>query len=76
MHEIRYHKRQKLSERKVLRFTGFHSNVEKTFAIFASSVVKVLPLLKAFEGENFCSSSKICQNSCLAFIVYGKLQAS
>ena len=35
-----YHKRQKLSERKVLRFIGFHSNVGKTFADFTSSVLK------------------------------------
>ena len=28
-----YRKRQKSSERKVLRFNGFHSNVGKTFAV-------------------------------------------
>ena len=28
--------------RKVLRFTGFYSNVGKTFAVLASSVLKVL----------------------------------
>ena len=33
-----YCKRQKLSERKVLQFIGFHPNVGKTCAIFASSV--------------------------------------
>ena len=37
-----YRKQQKLSERKVLRFTGFHSNVGKTFMSLASSVLKVL----------------------------------
>ena len=39
---MKYHKRQKLSERKVLWFTGFHSNVGKTFAGIALSVLKVL----------------------------------
>ena len=28
-----YHKQQKLSEGKVLRFTEFHANVGKTFAV-------------------------------------------
>ena len=35
-----YRKQQKLSERKILRFTGFHSNVGKTFTDFTSSVLK------------------------------------
>ena len=37
-----YCKQQKLSERKVLRFTGFHSNVGKTFTGLASSVLTAL----------------------------------
>ena len=37
-----YHKRQKSSERKVSWFTGFHPNVEKIFAAFASFVWKEL----------------------------------
>ena len=50
----KYRKRQKLRERKVLLFTGgFHPNVGKTFAFFASSVLKVLPMLKAFVGKTF-----------------------
>ena len=35
-----YRKQQKLSERKVSQFIGFHPNVAKTFAVFASSVWK------------------------------------
>ena len=31
-----------LSEKKVLQFIGFHLNVGKAFAVFASSVLKVL----------------------------------
>ena len=30
---VYYHKRQKLSEKKVLRFTGFHPNARKAFAV-------------------------------------------
>ena len=51
-----YHKRQKLNKRrlrKVSLFTGFHPNVGKTFVDFASSALKVLPLLKAFVGKTF-----------------------
>ena len=36
----KYCKQQKLSERKVLWLTGFHSNVEKTFVSQASSALK------------------------------------
>jgi len=39
--------------RKVSRFTVFHPNVGKTFMAFASSVLKALPLLKAFVGKTF-----------------------
>ena len=39
---IYYLKRQRLSEREVLQFTGFYSNVGKTFAGLASYVLKVL----------------------------------
>ena len=41
---VRYRKQQKLNERKVLQFTGFHSNIEKTFAGLAS-----------FAKESYCS---------------------
>ena len=37
-----YHKQQKLSERKVSRFTGFHPNLGKTCTVFALSLWKVL----------------------------------
>ena len=37
-----YRKRQKLSLREVLWNTGLHSNVEKTFAGVALSVLQVL----------------------------------
>ena len=37
-----YHNRQKLSERKVSQFAVFHPNGLKTFAVFASSLWKVL----------------------------------
>ena len=47
------HKRQKLSKRKVFRFTGFYPNVEKASTIFAMSVLKVLPMLKASIGKTF-----------------------
>ena len=51
----------RLSERKVSRFTGFHSNVGKTFAVFASSVSKVLPAIaQSIHRENFSVLSKIC----------------
>ena len=51
-------KQQKLSERKVSWFTRFHPNVGKTFVAFALSVLKVLPLLKAFVGKTFAFHRK------------------
>ena len=39
------------SERKVSRLVGFHSVIGKTFVVFASSVLKVMLLLKVFEGK-------------------------
>ena len=48
-----YRERQKLMERKVSQFTGFPPKVGKTFVVFPSSVLKVLPLLKAFVGKTF-----------------------
>ena len=60
---MQYFKRQKLSERKFSWFTRFHPNVGKTFAVFASSVLKVLLLLKAFVGKTFV----ICEK-CEAFL--------
>ena len=71
-----YCKRQKLSEIKVSWFTGFHSNVGKTFAVFASSVWIVLKKAIAqlkHSSENFCYSSKIhkiAKLSCVTFAVY------
>ena len=58
---IYYLKRQKLNERKVLQFTGFHPNVGKTFAGLASSVLKVLKKAIAIKvhHENFRVLSKI-----------------
>ena len=59
-----YCKRQKLSERKVSRFTGFYSNVRKPFAGLASSVLKVLQktIAQKIHRENFHVSLKICEN--------------
>jgi len=42
-----------LSEKKVLQFTGFHPNIGKIVVVFALSVLKMLPLLKAFVGKTF-----------------------
>ena len=72
VHINTYRKRQKLSERKVLRFTGFHTNV-----VFALSIWNVLKKdiaeLNIYQ-ENFRDSSKIRENrkfsSCLTFVVY------
>ena len=50
---VAYCKRQKLRKRKVLWITGFHLNVGKTFAVFASSVLEMLSLFKAFVGKTF-----------------------
>ena len=61
LHEI-CHKRHKFSRRKVLQFTGFHPHVGETFAVFASSVWKVLKKTIAHQiirRENFRSSWKI-----------------
>ena len=38
----------KVKREKVAWFTGFHPNAGKIFVAFASFVLKVLPLLKAF----------------------------
>ena len=62
---IVYHKRQKLSKRKVSGFTRFHTNVGKTFAVIVSTVWKVQKNAIAelsFRQENFCDSSKIRKN--------------
>ena len=60
VHINTYCKRQKLSERKILWFTGFHTNV-----VFALSVWNVLKKdiaeLNIYQ-ENFRDSSKICEN--------------
>ena len=54
-----YRKRQKLSERKASRFTGFHSNVGKTFAGSVSSVLKALrkAITQKIHRENLCGLS-------------------
>ena len=69
-----YREQQKLSERKVLWITGFHPDVRKIFAVFASSVWKVLKKATAQQNicrENFHGSSKICENhKPLTFVVY------
>ena len=55
---------------KVSWFTGFHPNVGKTFAVFALSVLKVLPLLEAFVGK----TAKIRETlifSYIGYVVYG-----
>ena len=51
-----------VSERKVLSFTGFHSNAGKTFTGLASSVLKVLlrkVIVLTIHQENFHSLLKI-----------------
>jgi len=48
----------KLSKTKDSRFTGFHPKVGKIFVIFASFVLKMLPLL-AFVGKTFMSHQMI-----------------
>ena len=61
-------KRQRLSERKVSLFTGFHPNVVKPFPVFALSAWTVLK--KAIgepniSQENFCILLKLMSlNSC------------
>jgi len=62
---VKYHKRQKLSERKVVRFAGFHANVEKTFAAF---VLKNAAIVHTICWENFRNSSKLHRN-CKAFLL-------
>ena len=67
----------KLSERKVLRFTGFHE-MRETFMSFASTVWKVQKKAIAklnIRQENFCNLSKIRAKtakllSCLTFVIY------
>ena len=60
-----YRKQQNLSERKVSRFTGFHSNVEKIFAGLALSVLKMLKkaIAQKIYQENYIILLKICENS-------------
>ena len=50
-----YRKQKKLSSRKVSQLNGLHPNVGKTFAIFVSSVLKVLKKVI----ENFHKSAKL-----------------
>ena len=69
-----YYECQKLSKRKVSQLPGFHPNIQKTLVIFASSVLEILPLLKAFAGKTFAihqKSAKITKIfSGVAFVVY------
>ena len=78
-YEVSYCKWQKLSERKkVSWFTGFHPNIGITFAVYASSVLKVLPLLKAFIGKTFMIHRKSTKTAKLfshvAFVIYSMSQ--
>jgi len=62
---------QKLSERQILWFPRFHPNIGKTFAVFASPVLKVPKKAIAqlnIHLENFWKSSKICEN-CTSFLL-------
>ena len=63
------HKRQKLSKKKVSQFTGFHSNIRKTFAGLTSSALKVLKkaIAQKIHRENFRALSKIRKN-CKTFL--------
>ena len=54
---IKYRKQQKLSKRKVLRFTGFHQNVGKTFAVYTFSCVENAE-------ESHCSTEHLSENFC------------
>ena len=59
---VNFCKRQKLSERRVLRFTRFHQNVGKTFVVSTSTVWKVLKKVIVqlnIQQKKFCGSSKI-----------------
>ena len=63
--------------RKVLWFTGFHSNVGKTFASLVSSKFKVLKkaISQKVHQENFRVLVKIVKLfSHLTYVVYGILQ--
>ena len=72
----KYRKRQKLSERKVSRLTGFLPNVGKTCAAFASFILKVPLLLKAFVGKPFAIHRKSAKTTkvffSVALVIYGK----
>ena len=57
-----YCKRQKLSERKLSRFTGIHPNVGKTFMIFMWKGLKEAIVQLNIRRENFRASPKICKN--------------
>ena len=72
-----YRKRQKLSERKVSWFTGFHPNVGKTFVAFISTVWKGKSIAQLnIRWENFCGSSKIHKTflplnfCCLRYMIF------
>ena len=54
-HGYVYHKRQKLSERKVLWYTG---KCRENFHGFASFALKVQPLLEAFKEKTFAIHQK------------------
>ena len=56
-----YHKPQKFIKRKILQFTGFHSNIGKTFAGLAPSVLKESLCSKDSTGKFFRSLTKICE---------------
>ena len=58
---------QKLSKRKVSRFTGFHASIEKTLASSVWRVLKEAIAELNNHWENFCSSLKIHEN-CETFL--------
>ena len=60
--------------KEVSRSTGFHSNIGKTFAGLAPSVLKVLKraIAKKIYQENLCISLKAAKLfSRLTFVCYG-----
>ena len=61
-----YREQQKLSESKVSRFTGFHPNARKTFAVLLHCIESAA-IAHTIHRENFRDLSKINEN-CKAFL--------
>ena len=73
-----YCKRQELSERKVLRFTGFYLNVGKIYVIaFIILLIKVPLLLKVLVMKTFTIHQKFAKTarlfSFVAFVAHSIL---